>query len=75
MRLTCKPSEALRNNIVQVAKKQRYDLKVVAESAGITYRTLSYFLSGERDMTVIVAHKIATFFGLTLVGLIQWKDK
>ena len=72
---SCYPSEALRTNIPKIAENQRHTLKSVAEGAGVTYRTLRYFLDGERDMTILVADKIATFLGYTLVGLIQWRAK
>jgi len=68
-------SEALRKNIPALTKSRRHTLKDVAEAAGVTYRTLRNFLDGDQDMKVITANRIADFFGMTLVGLLQWREK
>ena len=69
------PSEALRTNITLLAKKERHTYIAIADSAGVTYRTLKYFLDGERDIAVGNAALIAGFFDMTLVGLINWRER
>jgi plasmid maintenance system antidote protein VapI len=73
--MVSKVSDTLRRNIPAIAKEQRHKLKDVAGAGGVTYRTLKYFIDGNQDMKVGTATKIADFFGYTLTGLINWREK
>ena len=63
------------NNARYIMEEKRVRHWEMVESTGISDRSLRYYMSGQRDISMLNADKIAAALGYTLTGLIQWRAK
>lgn len=65
----------MKNRIAQLRKAGRITQEELAEAVGVTRQTIISLESGRYNASLLLAHKIAKYFGLTIEEVFLFEEE
>ncbi len=66
---------ALKNIIVQIRQERGIKQDEMAKALGVSRQTISSLENGRYDPSILLAHKIALYFGLTIEEVFLFEEE
>lgn len=65
----------MNNNISQLRKERRVTQEELADAVGVTRQTIISLENGRYNASLLLAHKLARYFGLTIEELFDFSEE
>lgn len=70
-----KGGNGLKNRIAELRKARRVTQEELADSLGVTRQTIISLESGRYNASLLLAHKLARYFGLTIEEVFFFEEE